>query len=229
MKGVAMSDKYSIKPSTDFENPEDWRAHVREMAPPEEVAYVLEFGQTTRYIRFYEIRKHPFPSEFSEELSHIAQLDDPARTVRLRALNQEIMLHMIQFLREAAPGDDGTVIEESSRERIEDLFKYLGRKNRYFAVWRKYESLQCGPERPDWEEFVYRELSAISGPDVEFTLMMPQLGSLLVHFRDKNLPIPEHHLERISFLHNLRAAERNLQVRLLMRGLMGAIDTCTSA
>src|SRR5580698_2318014 len=100
-----MSNKNSIKSPTDFENPEDWRAHVREMAPPEEVAYILELGQTTRYIRFYELRNQAFPSKFSEELSHISQLDDPERMVRLRALNQGIMLHMIQFLRENTPGD----------------------------------------------------------------------------------------------------------------------------
>jgi hypothetical protein len=229
MKSAAMSDKYPIKLSTDFDNPEEWRTYVRKTVPSENVAYVLEFGRTTRYLRFYEMRNEPFPAEFSEALSRIEQVDDPDRTAELAALNQRIMLHMIQFLRDAVPGDGETIIEASPRERIEELFEYLGRRNQYFVIWRKYENLPSAPEHPSWEEFVYRELTAISGPDVEFTLMMPQLGALLGHFRDQDLPVPEHHLERISFLHNLRAQERNLQLRLLMRGLMEVIGSCTSA
>ena len=39
-----MADKIPLKSPTDFADPKDWRAYIRETVPPDEVDYTLAFG-----------------------------------------------------------------------------------------------------------------------------------------------------------------------------------------
>ena len=93
-----MADKIPLKSPTDFADPKDWRAYIRETVPPNEVDYTLAFGRTTLFIRFYEGRGLSFPDEFRTELNRIKDIREPERTALLEALNGRIFAAMTQFL-----------------------------------------------------------------------------------------------------------------------------------
>jgi len=63
-----MIEKLPLKSSTDFPNNEAWRAYVRQNVPQTDVDYVLAWGRTTYFVKFYETRKQPFPESFQTEL-----------------------------------------------------------------------------------------------------------------------------------------------------------------
>jgi hypothetical protein len=82
---------------------------------------------------------------------------------------------------------------------------------------------------PGWEDYVYQTLGATSGSEVEFTLLMSQLGQLLYQYRDGNRALPHLYFQRIWFLHYYRTPDRNLQARAIVQGLLEEIDSCTFA
>jgi len=229
-----MADKIPLKSPTDFADPKDWRAYIRETVLPDEVDYTLAFGRTMLFIRFYEVRGVSFPEEFRAELNRIEERRDPERTTLLETLNGRVFTAMTQLLLVASEGaNSATTTSEAPtgpRENVANLFDYLAKKNRKFALWTHYtKQIQQTPDAPTWEEFVEKEFHGADNPEAEFTLLMGQLGKILVIFRDKSLALPPLHLERIRFLHHLRGPERNLQARAIVQGLLEVIASCTSA
>ncbi|WP_420236830.1 hypothetical protein ACOBR2_14495 [Telmatobacter bradus] len=229
-----MADKIPLKSPTDFADPKDWRAYIRETVPSDEVDYTLAFGRTTLFIRFYEGRGLSFPDEFRAELNRIKDIREPERTALLEALNGRIFTAMTQLLlgtSEAANSAIGASAEPTnSRETVENLLDYLAKKNASFALWTHYsKQIQQTLDAPTWEEFVAKEFNGADDSEAEFTLLMGQLGKLLAIFRDRNLVFPTLHLERIQFLHHLRGPERNLQARAIVQYLLEVIAPCASA
>jgi hypothetical protein len=229
-----MAEKTQLKSPTDFTDPEDWREYVRHTVPVEEVHYTLTFGRTTLFLRFYEVRKQPFPNRFRTELTRIGGLRDPDRTRALEQLNSEIFADMTQFLFTAAqsanPKKSENVVPTTPHEIAEDLLGFLGKKNPYFALWIHYtRDVQLVTGGPSWEEFVHEQLGSEAGDEIEFTLLMEQLGKLLYHFRDHDLALPPYYFQRIWFLHHLRGPERRLQARALVQGLVEVMAPCGSA
>jgi hypothetical protein len=229
-----MGDKDQLKSPTDFADPKDWRAYVRETVPPEDVDYALAFGRTMLFIRFYEGRRMRFPEEFCVELNRIEELRDPESTTLLGALNGRIFAVMTDLLLTASsaanPATVGSAVPISPRETVESLLDYLTKNNPSFALWTHHlNQIQQTPGAPAWEEYVAKEFHRANDSEVEFTLLMGQLGMILAILRDRNLLLPPLHLERIWFLHQLRGPERNLQARAVVHGLVEALQSCASA
>jgi hypothetical protein len=229
-----MADKTQLKLPTDFSDPKDWRAYVRATVPPDHVDYALAFGRTTLFIRFYEMRGQDLPEQFREELNRIEGLGNPQRTQALEALNGRILAAMTQLLFIAAqteiPEIGESAVATSPRDEIEELLDHLGNKNTWFALWVDYtRRIEGCPDVLSWVEFVHQALKTTTSDDAEFTLLMGQLGKLLLHYRDRNRALPPLYFERISFLHHLRGAERNLQACAVVQGLVEAMGSCASA
>jgi hypothetical protein len=229
-----MVDKIPLKSPTEFADAKDWRAYIRETVPPDEVDYSLAFGRSTLFIRFYEGRGLSFPDEFRAELNRIEEIREPERTALLEALNGRIFAAITQLLLGPSETANSATIASaeptSPRETVENLLDYLVKKNPSFALWVHYtEQIQQTPDAPTWEEFVAKEFNGADGSEAEFTLLMSQLGKILVIFRDRNLVLPTLHLERIQFLHHLRGPERNLQARAIVQSLLEVIAPCASA
>jgi hypothetical protein len=224
-----MTDKHSLKMPTDFPDPKEWRAYVRATVPTEDVDFTLAFGRTALFLRFYEVRGEQFPEEFRAELTRIDGLGDPERTEFLVALNDRILAAMTQLLvTPAASSASGE--SENPQELIGNLLDNLARKNPFFTLWTHYSKyVQQQPEAPCWEEYVANECKDGADGEIEFTLLMGDLGKLLALFRNRNLALPPHYFERISFLHHLRGPERNLQARAVVQGLLEVIASCASA
>jgi len=229
-----MTDKIPLKSPTDFADPKDWRAYIRETVPPNEVDYTLAFGRTTLFIRFYEGRGLSFPDEFSAELNRIKDIREPERTALLEVLNDRIFTAMTQLLLGTSEAANSAIVASAeptnSRETVENLLDYLAKKNASFALWTHYtKQIQQAPDAPTWEEFVAKEFNGANDSEAEFTLLMGQLGKILVIFRDRNLVLSTLHLERIRFLHDLRGPERNQQARAIVQSLLEVITPCASA
>ena len=224
-----MTEKHSLKLPSDFSDPKEWRAYVRATVPPEDVDFTLAYGRTALFLRFYEVRGERFPEELRAELTHIGGLSDPARTEFLVALNDRILAAMTQLL-VTPPASSAAGESENPRELIGNLLDNLARKNPGFALWSHYsKSIQHQPDAPYWEDYVANECKNGAEGEIEFTLLMGDLGKLLALFRDRNLLLPPLCFERISFLHHLHGPERNLQARAVVQGLLEVIASCASA
>lgn len=224
-----MTDKHSLKLPTDFSDPKEWRAYVRATVPTEDVDFMLAYGRTMLFLRFYEVRGERFPEEFRAELTRIDGLSDPVRTASLVALNDRILAAMTQFLVTPAAS---SVFDEAGtpRKLIGNLLDYLARSNPSFALWIYYSKIvQHQPDAPCWQEYVANECKDGADGEIEFTLLMGDLDKLLALFRDRQLALPPLYFERISFLHHLRGPERNLQARTVVQGLLEVITSCASA
>lgn len=224
-----MTDKHSLKLPTDFSDPREWRAYVRATVRPEDVDFTLAFGRTALFLRFYEVRGERFPEEFRAELTRIDGLNDPVRTASLVKLNDRIFAAMTQLLvNRTAP----SAFDEAGtpRELNNKLLDNLARNNPCFALWTHYSKfVQQHPDASCWEDYVASECMDEAEGEIEFTLLMGDLGKLLALFRDRNLTLPPLYFERISFLHHLRGPERNLQARAVVQGLLEVIASCASA
>jgi hypothetical protein len=224
-----MTDKHSLKLPTDFSDPKEWRAYVRATVQPEDVDFALAYGRTALFLRFYEVRRERFPEEFCAELTRIDGLRDPVRTESLVALNDRILAAMTQLL-VTPPASDAGNEAGTPRELIDRLLDNLARKNPGFALWTDYSKyVQRQPDASCWEDYVASECMDEAEGEMEFTLLMGDLGKLLALFRDRNLALPPLYFERISFLHRLRGPERNLQARAVVKGLLEVIASCASA
>jgi hypothetical protein len=229
-----MGDEIQLKSPTDFADPKDWRAYIRATVPPENVDYTLAFGRTTLFIRFFEVRGSSFPDEFRAELKGIEKLRNPERTASLEVLNGKILTAMTQLLLIASEGASSasttSAMAISPRETVASLLDYLTKNNPSFALWIHYTNqIQKTQDAPTWEGFVKKEFHGADDPDVEFTLLMGQLGKILVIFRDRNLALSALHPERTRFLHLLHGPERELQARAVVHGLVEALQSCASA
>jgi hypothetical protein len=229
-----MNRKPQLKSPTDFPHPDEWRKYVRQTVPAHEVDYTLAFGRTIMFARFYEIRNQPFPDRFSNELAANSRLHGPERTEALEALNDRIFADMTEFLVAAAQPKDSEGTERATpvapRETTDELVAYLAKENPFYALWVRYAS---PTERPNgelaWEKFVAQELGEGTNEEIEFALLVGQLGKLLTYFRDRNLALPPHFSGRVWFLHSLPGAERNAHTRALVQGLAEAMGSCASA
>jgi len=224
-----MTDKHSSIFPTDFSDPIEWRAYVRATVQPEDVNFTLAYGRTALFLRFYEVRGERFPEEFRAELTRIDGLSDPVRTESLVVLNGRILAAMTQLL--ATPAASSAFDEAGTpRELIDKLLDNLARNSPRFALWAHYSKLvQQQPEALCWEDYVANECGGGAESEVAFTLLMGDLGKLLVLFRDRNLALPPLYFERILFLHHLRTSERTLQARAVVQGLLEVIASCASA
>jgi hypothetical protein len=175
------------------------------------------------------VRGERFPEEFRAELTRIDGLSDPARTESLVTLNDRILAAMTQLL-VTSPASSAFDEAGTPRELIGNLLDNLARNNPCFALWTHYSKfVQQQPDAPCWEEYVANECKDGADGEIEFTLLMGDLGKLLALFRNRNLALPPHYFERISFLHRLRGPECNLQARAVVQGLLEVIASCASA
>ena len=224
-----MTEKHSLKMPTDFSDPKEWRAYVRATVPTEDVDFTLAYGRTALFLRFYEVRGERVPGEFRAELTRIDGLSNPARTESLVTLNDRILAAMTQLL-VTSPASSAFDEAGTPRELISNLLDNLARNNPCFALWTHYSKfVQQQPDAPCWKEYVANECKDGADGEIEFTLLMGDLGKLLALFRNRNLALPPHYFERISFLHRLRGPERNLQARAVVQGLLEVIASCASA
>jgi len=229
-----MDRKPQLKSPTDFGHPDEWRQYVRQTVSPDEVGYTLTFGRTIMFARFYKARNQPFPDRFVSEMAAIGQLHDPERTEALEALNDRIFADMTQFLLAAARPEISERVEiataVSSCELIDELAAYLTKENPHYALWIRYTSPVSEPNSElAWEEFVAQELGEETNEEIEFALLVGQLGKLLTYFRGRNLALPPHFSGRVWFLHYLPEAERNAHARALVQELAEATASCTCA
>lgn len=228
-----MRGQPGMKSPTEFIDPNKWKEYVIRTVPAEEVAYALAFGRTVLFARFYEIRNRTFPLRFCAELAGIVSLQEPERTRSLEALNDQIFAEMTQFLVTAIPpgtGEAESMLPSAEGELIDALLNYLAKENPYFGIWTDYIGQATrGAVRLSWHESVRNMLAPCTEDEIEFALLMGQLGDLLRQFRAHNLALPRHHFSRIWFLHYLGGAERNAQTRALVRDLVEAIQPCASA
>ncbi|MGB6721507.1 MAG: hypothetical protein WBE72_11975 [Terracidiphilus sp.] len=174
------------------------------------------------------------PDRFLSEMAAIGQLHDPERTEALEALNDRILADMTQFLLAAARPEVSERVEiatpVSSCEPIDQLAAYLTKENPYYALWIRYTSPVSEPNSElGWEEFVAQELGGGTNEEIEFALLVGQLGKLLTYFRHRNLALPPHFSGRVWFLHYLPGAERNAHARALVQELAEATGSCTYA
>jgi hypothetical protein len=229
----AMTQRVSLKSPNDFPSNDMWLTYVRHNFAEEEVHYVVAWGRTQRFIKFYEIRNQPFPERFAAELLAIQSLSEPERTSSLEALNNLILVDMGQFLFAAAPprpAKSESIFPTTPRGIVEDLLTHLRASNPYFAIWAYYtDIIERSEDAVSWEQFAALELGQEAGNEMEFTLRMGELGKLLHRYRDGELVLPPRAFYQIWFLHNVREMERNLQARILVQQLLEAMMLCASA
>jgi hypothetical protein len=228
-----MREQSGMKSPTEFIDPNEWREYVCRTVPVEDVAYVHAFGRTVLFARFYEIRNQTFPLRFYSELAGIVSLQEPERARSLEELNDRIFADMTRFLAMSIPpkpADVENMLPIAEGKLIESLLDYLAKENPYFGLWADYiEQVNQRKGSLAWQEFVTNRLTPSAEDEIEFTLLMGQLGDLLRQFRTQNLPLPRHHFSRIWFLHYLRGAERIAQTRALVQDLVEAMQPCASA
>jgi hypothetical protein len=232
-----MRNRLEIKSSKDFADPAEWREYVRAFVPDEDVNYVLAFERTQLFLCFYRLREMKPPVEVKMELDRIARLNEPERTEALEAFNDLLLatatMQLMSECKSSGVSADHAHNQIDPREQIDTLLDHLGRTSPYYRYWRDYKgSADCAGRLP-WEELVTTihslDPSKSAKRDGEYALLIGQLGQLLTHFRDNNLPLPPLLFERIWFLNWLRGPQRNLQARAVLQGLTEAMKPCASA
>jgi hypothetical protein len=226
-----MTGKPGMKSPTEFIDPNEWREYVSRTVPPGDAAYALAFGRTILFMRFYEVRNQTFPPRFCLELAEMVSLQEPERTRFLEALNDRIFADMTRFLvTSITPEEPANQLPLADGELIDALLDYLAKENPYFLLWTDYiEPAKRRIVSLSWQEFVRDRLAPNTEDEIEFALLMGQLGDLLDQFRTRNLALPPRHFSRIWFLHYLRGAERITQTRVLVQDLVEAMSPCASA
>lgn len=228
-----MHDQLPMKSPADFTDPKNWREHVERAIPRDDVAYTLAFGRTVLFARFYEVRNAVFPHWFCAELAKLVSLQEPERTHVLEALNERIFANMTELLCATArtrSRQRADVLDADPRQVADDLFTFLAQENPYYRAWVHYTERAVGhPEAQSWEEFANELLGVVSKQDLDFALLMEQLGRLLLQFRDHSLTLPVNTFSRSWFLHHLHGAERNAQARAVVQALTETLHPCASA
>ena len=221
------------KTRTDFNDQEQWTAHVYREVPLEEQGYVLAFGRTELFRRFYEVRGRTFPEAFRLELEQIGRLNDPGRTEALVSLNERILRSLTGMLSaEARPAlaQLDAAGGASERERVENVLDELSARNPYFALCTGYR--QAFGDRKDaaeWDRYLRGKLGPDREGEICFARAMKEMDTLLRYFRDRNLRLPRHFRDRVWFLHYLPEPERSVQTRAILSTLATEIEACTSA
>lgn len=226
-----MSAHTQFRSRLEFGTPEEWQCYVSANVPPEERSYVLTRGLIALYLRFYECREQEVPSEFINELHRIEDLSDPTRAEALQVLNAKIFADMTRFLKEATRSNRRPVITDTPRVTMARLLHYLEAKNPSFTLWASYRRMRMeNHELPNWEEHVRTLFVGEPADAVEFTLLIGQLGELLLLFQDRGLAVPALVYRQIWFLHHQRPGkERNFHAKVLAQELLEVLPQCTSA
>lgn len=228
-----MRGKPGMKSPTEFVDPNEWREYVVRTVPAEDVAYVLAFGRTILFARFYEVRNQTFPLHLCAKLAGIVSLHEPDRSRSLEELNDRIFADMTRFLATSIPPKPAeleNMLPVAEGELIDSLLDYLAKENPYFRIWTEYaEQTKQGTVGLSWHQFVTNRLAPSPEDEIEFAQLMGQLGNLLLQFRAQNIALPPHHFSRLWFLHYLRGAERIVQTRALVQALVEAISPCACA
>lgn len=228
-----MHDQLRMKSPADFTDLNEWREYIERTVRRDEAAYVLAFGRTILFARFYEVRNLAFPERFCAQLLKVVSLREPERTQGLEALNDQIFADMTELLCAAAPTRSrqcADVVDSEPRRVVDDLFKFLAQENPYFRAWVHYaeRSVKHSKEH-SWKESATELLGVASEEDLEFAFLMEQLGRLLLHFREHNLTLPVDTVSRSWFLHCLHGAERNAQARAVVKDLTETLHPCACA
>lgn len=228
-----MHYKLRMNSPADFTDVNEWREYIKRTVPRNEVAYVLAFGRTILFARFYEIRNLAFPERFCAQLLKVVSLQEPERTQGLEAINDQIFADVTGLLCAAGQTQSrqcADVVDADPRRVVNDLFKFLAQKNPYFRAWVHYAERSVEHRKgQSWEGSAIELLGVTSEQDVEFALLMAQLGRLLLQFRDHNLTLPMDTVSRSWFLHYLHGAERNAQARAVLQDLTETLHPCASA
>ena len=219
-----------LKSPTDFEDIREWRAYVRATASVEDADYILARQRTVLYLRFYGMRNRPVPEAFQEQLRQLDERKSPDRAIDLEALNARIFADMTELLFAQLPprsAEAQSVVPTTPAEIAQELLEHLEQANPFFATWVQYEAharrANCAPS---WHEFVAHERSSLTKEDRDFTLLMGQLGPLLRHYVQQNLPLPPRTRYSIWFLHYVEHPVRNVQTRALLATLLEALESC---
>lgn len=212
---------------------DEWLAYVRSEIPVAEQAHELAIGRAQIFRSFYRVRQLEFPCQFTEELERIDRLLDPERTAALGALNdtifQSLTKHLFECARMVSAGND-TQTPVSPHEQIDQLRGHLVQRNPYLALWIRYEKGAAEHSTVEkWDEYLLQKLGVHCPEKVAFAHATVELDKLLGIFRDKNLTLSGHGLERIWFLHYLRSPERMAQTRAVLGMLTAELAPCTSA
>jgi hypothetical protein len=222
-----------LKSPTDFEDIRQWRTYVRANASAEETDYILARGRTALYLRFYSLRNHAAPAPFLEQLRQLDERNNPEDALELEALNARIFADMTEFLFAQLPQrftKTESVVPTTPAEIAQELLEHLEQANPFFATWARYEvhghRANCALS---WHDFAARESSSLTKEDLEFTLMMGQLGPLLQHYAHRDRPLPPRTRYAIWFLHYVEQPVRNAQTRALLATLLEALESCGSA
>jgi hypothetical protein len=225
-----MMTQPEIKSRLEFSSAEAWRAYVRTSVPAPARPFVFAFGQTTLYRRFYELREQAFPIEFSAELKRIEGLDEPQRAAALEELNGRIFVDMTRFQMNAASRKGVPASSETFPEGLEKLLVYLENENEAFALWLRYVRATSHQQRlPGWEDYARTLLADTTEIDLEFVLMMRQLGELLDQFKIQRLVLSSRLFQRIRAIHLEPAGDaRVFLTRILLQELLEALIPCTS-
>lgn len=217
----------------DFDSHDAWLAYVATELPASDRPYARASARTELFRRLYQSLRAPFPNRFGEEVERINRERDPQRTAALQTLNDTIFGHLIAHVfNRAQRGTSENQPQEvaSPREQIQDLLHHLAINNPYFVLWLAYkEGVDNHRITENWNEYLVLKLGAGKTDAVAFTQAMAELGTLLHHFHDKRLRLPNHCIGRIWFLHLLRGPERMAQTRAVLGMLTAELGACTSA
>lgn len=222
-----------MKTPNDFRNQDEWLAFVHTTVSAEDIPFTLAIGRTDMFREFYKLRSQPFPERFSTEIERISILAEPFRTKELEALNYTIMGDMVQFLFTAAVG---TSIEWdcpypiTPREVIDQLLEHLRTRNPYFALWTHYKDKVAKQQgAPEWREFVVKTMGVGEDREIEFALLMSEMGQCLDLYHLREMGLPKRFYFQIWFLYRSHGPERNAMTRALVQELVEGLEPCASA
>jgi hypothetical protein len=221
------------KTRSDFDNHDDWLAHILSQRPVPKRAYALASGRMELFRSFYRMQGLPFPAQFVKDLERIQMLHTPERTAELESLNDVVLRSLTKHLfNRGRP----TISERDARpptcprEQIGQLLNHLAQKNPYFALWVAYKrSVSDHSIAEDWDVYLLQKRGTESTEDIAFALAMAELDRILSIFRDRNWALSSLSFERIWFLHYLRGPERMAQTRAALGMLTAELTACTSA
>lgn len=222
-----------MKKPNDFKNHDEWLSFVDATVPPENVPFALAQGRTALYREFYELRGIPFPERFASAIDNLAEVPGPERTTALQALNERIFGDMIQLLLTVSAGVEdkqGSSYPIHPREVIEQLLRHLNANDAYFALWTHYKTQTAGTTgMPEWREYVVNTVHMTEETEIEFALLISELGRLLELYYTRETQLPKHFYFQIWFLHRTQGVERNPMLRALVQELLDGVDPCASA
>lgn len=214
-----------------FSSSEEWRGYVEQEVPAGARPNKIASGLTSLYLAFYEMRSIPIPEGMRASLGETEELPEPARTVRLNALNEQLFRGMSRFLFAQLPIVPRSQPAPQPGIAVAGLLEQLERQNESFVLWCNYQRAQRkGSRLPNWEQYIRALLSDDETSVMEFVLSMSTLGELLHQLREQKKRLPMLLADRIRVLHREREGrERDLATRVILQELLEILSPCMSA